>query len=201
MGWPLRVKKDAANLAPAKSPKQTIVYGYIGSRLLGPESNGTRPFVRAVRIVSASAHATAIERGQLQESILRAQKVLVRRPENPEQAAFYRNLEALWAEVLPSEKNRATHFIECGILRRVGNDRQPYIDTDRTASVFFQGAFTIPDRVGWVRDRNCVLICDHLLSQIEDEWDGYTSAALVPTYVWILMSLMACWKKIRPGAS
>jgi hypothetical protein len=197
--WPLRIKQNAAGVAPAKSPKQEIVYGYLGSGLLGTDANGTRPFVRAVRIVSAQAHATAIDRGQLQEAILREERVLIRRPRHERDIPFYRNLEMLWREVLPSELNRATHFIECGVVRWPGNDRVLYVRPNPKESVFFQGAFTIPDRTGWVRDRNCVLICDHLLSQIEDEWEGYTSAALVPTYVWILMSLMACWKQIRPG--
>lgn len=199
MEWLQRFNKDKAGLAAAKTPKQEIVYGYLGTRLLGTEAHGARPFVRAVRVASAQAHATAIDRGQLQEAILRQERVLVRRPRSEKDIPYYRDLEVLWGEILPSEFNRATHFIECGVTRRVGNDRQPYLDTDPRASVFFQGAFTIPDRPGWVRDRNCVLICDHLLSHIEDEWESYASAALVPTYVWIMMSLMACWKKLRSG--
>lgn len=197
MEWPLRAKKNQTNVAAAKSSKQEIVYGYLGTRLLGTEANGTRPFVRAVRVASAQAHATAIERGQFQESLLRQERVLIRRPHNEKDFAFYQNLEMLWREVLPSDLNRATHFIECGVVRRMGNDRVPYAVPNPRESVFFQGAFTIRDRPGWVRDRNCVLICDHLLSQIEDEWEGYTGAALVPTYVWIMMSLMACWKQLR----
>ncbi len=197
MEWLQRIKQNKAGLAAAKSPKQEIVYGYLGTRLLGTEANGARPFVRAVRVVSAQAHATAIDRGQFQEAILRQERVLVRRPRSEKDIPFYRNLEMLWGEILPSEFNRATHFIECGVVRRVGNDRALYIVPSPKESVFFQGAFTVRDRLGWVRDRNCVLICDHLLSHIEDEWEGYAGAALVPTYVWIMLDLMACWKQLR----
>ncbi|MFM2432999.1 MAG: hypothetical protein RLZZ511_4213, partial [Cyanobacteriota bacterium] len=151
MGW-LRAKKNRPRAA-AKPSKQEIVYAFVGTRLLGTEQHGARPFVRAVRIASAHAHGAAIDRGMLQEAILRAESVLVRRPHTDRaiDIEFYRNLEMLWGEILPSARNPATHFVECGLVKRHGNDRVPYTYRDPKESVFFRGAFTLPDRAGWVR--------------------------------------------------
>ncbi len=174
-----------------------IVYAEIFSPSDGLDGGRTCCFVRAWR-VPRHLRNTAISRGAFQAAILKSERIVLDCPP-PKDADFHGRLKRDWLTLTPAPNNHATHFIECGVVSGIQiRSRQLYV-SPRFAheSLFFRGAFVLTPPHGWTRDSVAQFIGRHLLSHIEKDWGTFDSAALAPTYGWLMISIMSSWRSIK----